>query len=138
MTRASASVVEARGCSFPSGAELLDRDDGLFDTPLIVERGCLSLALVALGHLGVLGVGEHGLDVKRGLLAALEQRPFASERRCRGACTYASAVLSNPVQRDKALVQQAREHVREELVERGIVRDAKLGELGMSHTLVTY
>jgi hypothetical protein len=60
--------------------------------------------------------------VKRGLLAAVEQRGLAAKRRRGGGRAHARTILRDAVEAHQTLVQEAREHVAEELVERALSR----------------
>ena len=118
-------------------AEGLNRGDGGFDTPLIVESSGNSCQLLARRRV-LIRFREDGLEVQRCLLAAVEKRRFATERRRRCAGTDPRTVLRHASERQQALVQQRAEHVRHQRLQRLAMLHAKCRQSRVAHLLVPH
>src|SRR3990167_3347483 len=90
-------------------AKSLDRANGSFDAPLIVERGGNSRLPLSLRRFRI-RVREHRLHVQCSLLATLEKRRFTTEGGCRCAGPDTCSVLRHALEREQALVQQDPQH----------------------------
>ncbi len=132
----SVSVSRRRaGLFFSSITKRLNRRDGSLDALLIVESRRISRQAFGLARFRI-RVCEHGFDVQRRLLAALQERRLATERGSRRARADTRSVLRYPVEGHQPLVQQDAEYVGHQLCERSPVAHPERRQRRVTNLLV--